>query len=267
MSARPREAGNAAAGDAMGLLPDYSNQARTYDETRAASGSVVARLLDALADAPGTRLADIGGGTGNYAQALADHGFDPLVVDRSRAMLARARAKGLETLEADAERLPLADASFAAATMISMLHHVERPERAIAEAKRILAPGGRLAVKGYFREDIADLWLMDYFPSTRPWMEATHLPLADVIRRLPGATRTEIVFTDLEDASLAALAARPELILEERWRRQTSYFERLEREDPAGLAAGLRRLAEDVAAGRAPARAGRASVLAWVKPV
>lgn len=227
----------------------------------------MAKLLEALAGAPGTRLADIGGGTGNYAAALAAHGFDPLVVDRSPAMLARAQEKGLATLEADAEHLPLADSSFAAATMISMLHHVDRPRRAIAEAVRILGPGGRLAIKGYFREDIADFWLTDYFPSSRPWMEATHAPLRTIMDLLPGATRGEIVFTDLEDASLAALAARPELILEERWRRQTSYFERLEREDPGGLADGLRRLAADVAAGRAPTRAGRASVLAWSKPV
>jgi hypothetical protein len=49
------------------LLPDYSNQAQTYDLTRAASPLVLAALGLALAGAPGRRLADIGGGTGNYA--------------------------------------------------------------------------------------------------------------------------------------------------------------------------------------------------------
>src|SRR4029077_4224761 len=56
-----------------GLLPDYSNQARTYDDTRTASASVLAALRDAIGvhpPAPGARLLDVGGGTGNYAAAL-----------------------------------------------------------------------------------------------------------------------------------------------------------------------------------------------------
>jgi ubiquinone/menaquinone biosynthesis C-methylase UbiE len=87
-----------------GLLRDYSRQAETYDATRAASPSVLVPLREALAGAPGPRLVDIGGGTGNYARALAGEGWDPLVVDRSTAMLARAAAKGLATLEGERRR-------------------------------------------------------------------------------------------------------------------------------------------------------------------
>src|ERR687887_216225 len=153
------------------VLRDYSRQARTYDETRSASPSVLAPLREALAGAPGRRLADIGGGTGNYARALRDEGWDPVVVDRQPEMLARAAAKGLETVEADAQHLPLADASVDAAMLVSMLHHVENPQAALAEARRILRPGGRMALMVFTREDLEDLWLSDYFPSTREWTE------------------------------------------------------------------------------------------------
>ena len=223
-------------------------------------------LAEALAGSPGARLLDVGGGTGNYAVALAGLGFEPLVLDRSPAMLERAAAKGLETIEGDARELPFRERSFDAVTMLSMLHHVDEPAAAIAEAKRVLAEGGRLALKGYYREDIADLWLLDYFPSSRPWMEETHPPVAELERWLPGAERRQIVFTEVEDGSLAALAAWPELILDPRRRRQTSYFERLERDDPEGHAAGLERLRRDLAAGDAPRTPGRASVLTWTKP-
>ncbi|MET0957249.1 MAG: class I SAM-dependent methyltransferase, partial [Solirubrobacterales bacterium] len=125
-------------------------------------------LAEALAGSPGPRLLDVGGGTGNYAVALAGLGFEPLVLDRSPAMLERAAAKGLETIEGDARELPFRERSFDAVTMLSMLHHVDEPAAAIAEAKRVLAEGGRLALTGYYREDIADLWLLDYFPSSRP---------------------------------------------------------------------------------------------------
>jgi SAM-dependent methyltransferase len=181
-------------------------------------------------------------------------------------MLAGAAQKGLPTLEADAQRLPLDDESFDAVAMVSMLHHVDDPAAALTEARRILRPGGRLAVVAFLREDIDDLWLLDYFPASRPWMDDTHPWLSEIADTLPGATRSAIELRDLEDASLAALASYPELILEPAWRGQTSYFERLARDHPAEFDAGLERLAADLEAGRAPSGPGRGSLVSWAKP-
>ena len=250
----------------MTLLRDYSNQARTYDETRAASPSVLGPLREALAGAPGRRLVDIGGGTGNYARALRDEGWDPVVVDREPGMLARAAGKGLETVEGDAQRLPLADASFDAAMLVSMLHHVEDPAAALAEGQRVLRPRGHLALMVFTREDTEESWLSDYFPSTRAWMLETHSTRDEVLAMLPGARRIDVVYRDLVDGSLAALQAFPEKIVDPAWHRQTSYFERLQRDHPDELRAGLARLRDDVEAGSAPRRPGLASVYAWAKP-
>ena len=251
----------------MSLLRDYSNQARTYDETRAASPSVLGPLREALAGAPGRRLADIGGGTGNYAQAMRDEGWDPVVIDREPAMLARAAAKGIETIEGDAQQLPLPDGAFDAAMLVSMLHHVEDPAAALAEAERVLRPDGRLALMVFTREDVEDSWLSDYFPSTRAWMLETHSTRDELRALLPGARRIEVAFRDLEDGSLAALSAYPEKLLDPAWHRQTSYFERLARDHPDELRSGLARLRADLDAGRAPRRPGLASVFAWAKPL
>jgi SAM-dependent methyltransferase len=249
----------------MSLLRDYSRQARTYDETRAASPSVLGPLREALDGAPGRRLVDVGGGTGNYSLALREEGWRPLVVDRQPQMLARAAAKGLETLQADAQKLPLADESADAVMLVSMLHHVEDQPAALGEARRILRPGGRLALLAFTRENVASLWLSDYFPSTRAWMAESHLTLDELLALLPGARRIDIVYRDLEDGSLGALAAHPERLVDPRWHRQTSYFERLERRHPDELRAGLERLERDIAAGTAPRTPGRATVLAYVK--
>jgi ubiquinone/menaquinone biosynthesis C-methylase UbiE len=249
----------------VGLLTDYSRQAQRYDDTRSASPSVLRPLREALKGAPGRRLADIGGGTGNYALALRREGWEPVVVDRSAEMLARAAAKGLETVEADAQRLPFADGSFDAATMISMLHHVEDRGAALAEARRILRNGGRLVLKGFTAEDAATLWILDYFPSSRTWMEATHPPLAAILEELPDARLFAVEFQDMKDASLAALSAEPERVLQAAERGATSYFERMQRDHPDELRAGLARLREDIAAGGAPGRAGSATVLSWTK--
>lgn len=150
--------------------------------------------------------------------------------------------------------------------LVAMLHHVDDPGAALGEARRVVRPGGRVAVALFTREDVDQLWFLDYFPSSRGWMRAAHPPLDEHLVHLPGARALRLTFQEVEDASLAALASRPDLVLEEHWRRQTSYFERLERDHPEELAAGLQRLRDDVLAGSPPGPPGAATVLAWTKP-
>jgi len=250
----------------MAILPDYSTQALTYDTTRGASPSVLAPLRDALRGAPGRSLLDCGGGTGNYAQALRDEGWRPIVLDRSAAMLQHAAAKGLETVHGDALALPFADSSFDAVMLVSMLHHTGDPPRALAEARRVLRPGGRLAVMVFTYEDIADQWYRDYFPSADAWMIPSHPRTADLLRGLPGAECLRVRYTDMLDGSMAALLAHPALILDPRWRAQTSFFERMQRQHPDELRLGLEQLAADITAGNAPqGRPGGATMIAWGK--
>lgn len=250
----------------MGLLDDYSRQALAYDRTRGVSEPISGRLREALRRSPGPALIDIGGGTGNYAAALRDIGFDPLVVDRSPAMLARAGDKGLRVLEAEAAELPLEDERFHAAILISMLHHVDDPGAALGEAKRVLIPGGILVAMVFTEEDLESLWVLDLFPSSRRWMRSTHRPRSEYLRHLPGAECAELALDDISDASLAALSSRPDLMLDRCWRSQTSYFERMERDHPEELADGLEGLAREVEERRAPDLPGRASLLTWTKP-
>ncbi len=187
-------------------------------------------------------------------------------MDRSAAMLARAADKGLETLEADAQRLPFEDETFDAAMLISMLHHVEDRGAALTEARRILRSAGRLVLIGYTGEDAATLWVLDYFPCSRPWVEATHPARAAFVETLPGSRFSTFEFEDIRDASLAAISSEPQRVLEAAERGETSYFERLRRDHPDELRSGVARLRADIAAGRAPKQSGTATVLSWTKP-
>ena len=108
-------------------------------------------------------------------------------------------------------------------------------------------------------------WILDYFPSSRGWIEATHPPQAAILEELPGALLTTIEFEDMEDASLGALSSDPQRVLEAAERRETSYFERMRRDHAGELRAGIARLREDIAAGRAPKRGGTTTVLSWTK--
>jgi hypothetical protein len=120
-------------------------------------------------------------------------------------------------------------------------------------------------LEAYTVEDVAPLWILEYFPSSRPWMEATHPSLAELLQALPGARISSFGFEDMQDASLVALSADPELMLAAAERGETSYFERMQRDHPDELSAGLRRLRQEIAAGEAPSRAGTATMISWTK--
>jgi SAM-dependent methyltransferase len=105
------------------------------------------RLLDAVGARAGTRLLDVATGPGFVAGAAAARGAAVTGLDFSPAMLARARAShpAINFGQGDAEALPFESASFDAVVMNFGMLHLARPNAAIAEAHRVLRPGGRFA--------------------------------------------------------------------------------------------------------------------------
>lgn len=257
------------------LRHDYSKQAPRYDASRGVSPDVLAMVTTVLEGAPGRALLDVGGGTGNYALALREAGWAPTVLDASAQMRAAAEAKGLQVVAGDATGIPFAEASFDAVTMISMLHQVSDWRRALAEARRVLRPGGRLVIMGLAAEHLREVtWAFDLFPSMRDLALAHRPSLEQLAEQLPGAVVRPVWFNDLSDASIGALCAHPEAMLDPDRRRQTSFFERVERDHPDELQRGLATLRSALESGRDPREArhaarerlGDASVLAWEKP-
>jgi len=103
--------------------------------------------------APRARYVDLGIGDGLLTLMLAEVAESVTAVDLSSEMLSqlalRARRKGItniETVEGEIEELPLPDARFDVAVLSQALHHAGEPARALAEARRILVPGGRVLI-------------------------------------------------------------------------------------------------------------------------
>jgi SAM-dependent methyltransferase len=100
--------------------------------------------LDALTITPGTRLLDVGCGSGLALRLAADRGATVSGLDASSALLehARRRVPGAPLLQGELEELPFADDSFDVVTGFNSFQYAARPAAALGEAARVLAPGG-----------------------------------------------------------------------------------------------------------------------------
>lgn len=122
---------------------------------------------------PAITIVDLGAGEGMISQLLAERAKKVICVDSSKSMVRLgtdlSKRKGLANLEyklGDIEKVPLAAKSVDLALMSQSLHHAQKPEVALAEAFRVLKPGGQLIVidlkKHQFekaRELYGDHWL------------------------------------------------------------------------------------------------------------
>src|SRR4051812_28199769 len=122
---------------------------------------------------PPLELADLGCGEGYLTFEAARFAKRVIAVDRSQAVLDRAReaakrrrVRNVEWQRGELEKLPLEDRSVDVALLSQALHHAARPAAAIAEAARIVRPGGRVLVldlrshdERWVRERLGDKWL------------------------------------------------------------------------------------------------------------
>jgi ArsR family transcriptional regulator len=118
-----------------------------------AEQDVEAAMDQALGEGPFNLLVDLGTGTGRILELFGGHAARALGFDLNHAMLAYARMKheraGLshaQVRHGDLYNVPLPDGAADAVVLHQVLHFLDDPAAAIAEASRLLAPGGKLLV-------------------------------------------------------------------------------------------------------------------------
>jgi 2-polyprenyl-6-hydroxyphenyl methylase/3-demethylubiquinone-9 3-methyltransferase len=95
---------------------------------------------------PGAVLVDVGCGAGLLAPHVAGKGYRHVGVDLVRSALAQAARHGVDPVNGDARAVPLTDGCADVVSAGELLEHVPDWPRAVAEACRILRPGGRLVM-------------------------------------------------------------------------------------------------------------------------
>ena len=165
LDADRRQAARVLAERARAASETFRRQGADWDEMRALDlpAPAVEAALGALVPEAG-RLIDIGTGTGRVLELLGARVREGVGIDASKAMLALARARlaraGLSHCSvrlADMYRLPLEDAGFDVGVLQMVLHYAEQPDAALAEAARVLRPGGELVVVDLARHERRDV--------------------------------------------------------------------------------------------------------------
>jgi ArsR family transcriptional regulator len=196
----------------------FRRNAARWDEIRAlyvAEEKVEQVFVDLL---PGERvqdLLDVGTGTGRILELLAPRAEHAIGLDLSREMLSVARAKldkaGLRNCalrQGDMYQLPLPPQSVDVVTFHQVLHFGETPAEAIAEAARVLRPGGRLLVADFAAHDLESLrtshahrWLGFDDAKVRDWFLAAGLAPGEPVT-LPGEPLTVMVWSAEQPATI-----------------------------------------------------------------
>jgi len=141
----------------------FSSAAGRWDRLRSelfGSRADIIGLLALLDDS--WRVGDLGCGTGGLSELVAPYAGSIVAVDDSPAMINAARKRlasfdNVSVRPGQLESLPVEDASLDVALLFLVLHYVVEPELAIAEAHRVLKPGGRLIIVDMMPHDRQDL--------------------------------------------------------------------------------------------------------------
>jgi SAM-dependent methyltransferase len=225
----------------------YDTIGRTYTATRRPDPRIAARIRGALGDV--RTVLNVGAGAGSYEP----HDCEVVAVDPSLTMLRQRRDDAAPAIQAVAESLPFADATFDTALAVLTVHHWNDLERGLREMQRV-AP--RQVVFFFEPSWATSLWLVtDYFPE---------IAALDSERTAPGAARlaevlqverieTVPVPADCVDGFGGCFWNRPERYLDPEVQAGMSCFAQL---DPDVLARRTEELRADLASGAWDAKHG-----------
>ncbi len=187
-------------------------------------------IADLLELPPGSVIADLGAGTGNYANALADLGHRIIAIEPSAEMEKQAVPHPeVAWISGVAEALPLHDSAVDGIVMVLALHHFSNVEHAAREAARI-CPQGPLVVFTMDPRESEDFWFYRYFPEIADHVWISFPPLGIITSLFQSqyhwsaAIKEFPLPADLTDRNMCSGWNHPEVYLDAQMRQNTSGF-------------------------------------------
>ena len=226
----------------------YNSIGQGYNTTRQPDKRIVDKLIELLELPNGSTIADVGAGTGNYSNAIAEREYKMIAIEPSAIMQSQAQPhKNVSWISATAESIPLEDNTVDGAIVMLALHHFQDISMGIREINRITKE--KIVIFAFEQSKIPDFWLTDYFPAfitdtlaTFPSTNAIALEVEQITHK-----QVEIIPfllpNDLSDMFAAARWQKPEVYLDRSVRKGISTFAKI---PDSELKKGIDRLAEDL---------------------
>ena len=217
----------------------YDAIGRTYTATRGTDPRIAARIWDALGDA--RTVVNVGAGTGSYEPPDRD----VTAVEPSAVMIAQRPPGAAPAVQASAEALPFADASYDAAMAVLTIHHWSDLRAGCAELRRVARD--RVVVFSWDPTYVGRMWLgPEYFPQYSREDAEGFPSLAEQAAALGAEAEVVPIPWDCRDGFFSAFWRRPEAYLDPAVRAGISTLAKRSEDE---LAEGLARLRADLESG------------------
>ena len=231
----------------------YDSIGSNYNQNRTADHRVL-MVIEKLLELPlGSVIADVGAGTGNYSNALANLGYRLEAIEPSVEMRRQAIPNlRVHWMSGSAEAIPLKNNSVDGVIIILALHHFHDIRRAAREIYRI-CPDGPVVIFTMDPRKSEQFWFDDYFPEIARHVFKVFPPIDEVADIISGIGKWQTLIKkfplppDLADRNMCSAWAKPEMYFDAQMRRNTSGFALA---SPAAVERGLKRLQHDLQSGQ-----------------
>ena len=223
----------------------YNSIGKDYNCTRQPDYRIVDRLISLLDLPIGSTIGDVGAGTGNYSNAIAERGYQVIAIEPSQVMQMQSQFHpNVSWLTAAAEQIPLPNNAVDGVIVMLALHHFNNISLGIKEINRIVTTG-KMVIFAFEQHKIPDFWLTKYFPYFINDTLATFPSIQEIAAQISQITKKKVntipflLPTNLSDLFAASGWCKPEIYLDPQVRNGISTFAKM----PANeLKAGLNQL-------------------------
>jgi ubiquinone/menaquinone biosynthesis C-methylase UbiE len=206
----------------------YDAIGKNYQVNRTADPKIIEKIVELLNLPIGSIIADIGAGTGNYSNALADLGYRIKAIEPSSEMQRQGKPHiNVQWVSGSAEAIPLSDNSVDGGIIVLALHHFHSVPAAAKEICRI-CPKGPIVVFTFDPRQGEEPWFKNYFPEAYQKDFSSFPPIKEVADRFAhdGQWKNKIskfsLPHDLSDKNMYAGWNRPEIYLDPQFRQNVS---------------------------------------------
>ena len=227
----------------------YNSIGKDYNDTRQSDPRIVQQLITLLDLPQGSTIADVGAGTGNYSNAIADLGYQVIAIEPAAIMQNQQKPHPkVSWINAAAENIPLSNDAVDGVVAILSMHHFHDLNLGIREMARISLTG-KIVIFAFEQSKIPDFWLADYFPYFIGDTLATFPSTQAIAETISQVTQKEVEIipfllpTNLSDLFAASGWCKPEIYLDAQVRNGISTFAKMPENE---LKIGLKRLTRDI---------------------